>query len=200
MMPASLAFLCALAVHMAAASPASATAMFMGIGMLPDRNESMAVDISADGSAVVGRSQGGAGSSASPQAFLWTESEGMQGLGFLPGDESSEAHAVSADGSVVVGVSEFSSWVFEAFRWTLDDGMVGLGVHPRPDPSRRGVMQLRISSSVKRLYGLHVERRSARLESTPRRCGIRTHFACRGARQRSTIPVRLGTPSPSTPG
>ena len=72
-----------------------------GLGYLPGDYRSIANGTDADGSVVVGYSEG----SGPPQAFVWTAATGMVGLGFLPGatDHSSVATAVSADGSVIVG-------------------------------------------------------------------------------------------------
>lgn len=97
------------------------------LGVLPggDFSASIARDVSADGSAVVGESSGFA---SGQQAFRWTAGGGMVGLGNLPGAIlGSGATGVSADGSVVVG---FGSSGTEAFRWILATGMVGLGVLP----------------------------------------------------------------------
>lgn len=106
----------------------------VGLGELPGGEvESIATGISADGSAIVGGS--GSGSSAGPEAFRWTATDGMVGLGGLPGNSVvSGAHGVSADGSVVVGhaLKSFSP-VYGAevpFRWTQAGGMVDLGPMP----------------------------------------------------------------------
>ena len=93
---------------------------FVPLGAFPDGpySHSVADDISADGSVVVGISRGAAGL----EAFRWTEADGMIGLGDLPGGSYfSDAAAVSADGLTVVGRS--NSWnandgYHEAFRWT----------------------------------------------------------------------------------
>jgi probable HAF family extracellular repeat protein len=84
---------------------------------------SEALQVSADGSFIVGF-----GYSASGQeAFRWTQGGGMVGLGDLPGGAFfSQAGNVSADGSVVIGWAE-SDAGREAFRWTGSDGMRGLG-------------------------------------------------------------------------
>jgi probable HAF family extracellular repeat protein len=101
-----------------------------GYSRLPgfeDTTVSGAMDISADGSVVVGR--------ASNEAFRWTSATGRTYLGDLAGgDDSSGATAVSADGSVVVGYSDGTSGL-EAFRWTNGDGMVGLGKLSTTDQS-----------------------------------------------------------------
>jgi len=85
---------------------------------------SYGLDVSADGSVVVGY-----GSSASGQeAFRWTSGGGMVKLGDLAGgDYGSLAQAVSSDGSIVVGDSQSATGA-EAFRWTAGGGMSGLGV------------------------------------------------------------------------
>ena len=87
---------------------------------------SIAFDVSADGSVIVGSSSGFEGQ----EAFVWTQSAGMVGLGDLPGGYfGSRAQAVSADGTVIVGGAA-SSRGNEAFRWTASGGMVGLGDFP----------------------------------------------------------------------
>ncbi|HUU82548.1 MAG TPA: PEP-CTERM sorting domain-containing protein [Phycisphaerae bacterium] len=105
---------------------------FLGLGDLPGGSSfhSVAGDISADGTTVVGRSTGVNGS----EAFRWTAAGGMVGIGDLPGgDFWSGARAVSADGSVVAGSSDSSQSsascdaCTEAFRWTGEGGIEGLG-------------------------------------------------------------------------
>jgi probable HAF family extracellular repeat protein len=114
-------------------SPASAEATFIGLGDLPGggRFFSNALDVSADGSVVVGVS---VGAEAGGEAFRW-ENGVMTGLGDLPGGFfRSAAFGVSADGSVVVGTGRGLSGSFpsrEAFRWSEDSGMMmGLGDLP----------------------------------------------------------------------
>jgi probable HAF family extracellular repeat protein len=95
-----------------------------GLGDLPGGIfNSVAYDVSSDGTVVVG-----AGASASgSEAFRWTPDAGMAGLGDLAGgDFESYASAVSDNGSVVVGRSHSTSG-YEAFHWTEAGGMVGLG-------------------------------------------------------------------------
>ena len=67
-----------------------------------------ALDVSADGSVVVGYGIG---------AFRWTTEAGMVTLA-----EQGQSRGVSADGSVVVGVKD--DW---PFRWTAETGLVRLG-------------------------------------------------------------------------
>jgi probable HAF family extracellular repeat protein len=97
------------------ASPASAEAMFMGLGDLPGGGfYSETRGISADGSVVVGQSNSASGK----EAFYWTSDGGMVGLGDLPGGSfSSQANAVSGDGSVVVGRGVSATGDLDAFRW-----------------------------------------------------------------------------------
>ncbi|TRT73676.1 MAG: PEP-CTERM sorting domain-containing protein [Microcystis sp. M_OC_Ca_00000000_S217Cul] len=105
------------------AVPVQAAPFFTGLGFLPGSVESYARGVSADGSVVVGFSNGANGQ----EAFRWTQATGMVGLGDLSGGITrSSAFGVSADGSVVVGRG-FSSSGEEAFRWTQGTGMVGLG-------------------------------------------------------------------------
>ncbi|MFO0857070.1 MAG: hypothetical protein U0640_06910 [Phycisphaerales bacterium] len=71
--------------------------------------------VSADGSVIVGSSNG---NSAFPsRAFRWSASEGMVNLGTLGGD-SSAAYGVSGGGEVVVGTSTNAAGETRAFRWT----------------------------------------------------------------------------------
>lgn len=93
----------------------------VSLGDLPEGNfGSVANDVSADGNVIVGQ----ANSANGPEAFRWTEAEGMVGLGDLPGVRfSSEALAVSADGSIIVGQSFSGNGPGEAFIW---DSMHGI--------------------------------------------------------------------------
>lgn len=83
--------------------------------------------ISADGSTVVGRSDGVSGYE---EPFRWTRAGGMVSLGGVPGGTAQgRALAVSADGSVIVGSTLVSFGLFPSpFRWTSSGGMVNLGV------------------------------------------------------------------------
>lgn len=88
------------------------------LGELGSGGATAAYGISADGSVVIGFSDGPNGR----EAYRWTETGGMQGLGFLPATNNlSRAEAVSADGSVVVG-----SGYGGAFIWTEATGMDNL--------------------------------------------------------------------------
>jgi len=91
-----------------------------------------ALGVSADGSVIVGTSNGASGF----EAFRWTASTGMVGLGDLAGGFfDSVAEDVSDDGSCVVGYSSSTPDGWEAFRWTDADGMVGLGTLPGDEQS-----------------------------------------------------------------
>ncbi len=83
------------------------------LGVLGEANA-----VSADGSTIVGASNG--------QAFRWTSAGGMQGLGVLPGDVGANATAVNGDGSIVVGRSNDGVGGQRAFLWTGTLGMVDL--------------------------------------------------------------------------
>ena len=84
--------------------------------------ESLAHNVSVDGSFVVGHSESADGL----EAFLWSVATGMQGLGDLSGGGFfSTAYDVSADGGVVVGEGE-SALGREAFVWTVDGGLESL--------------------------------------------------------------------------
>ena len=84
---------------------------------LPGQISSSALDISSDGSAIVGEATHGPRLS---EAVLWT-STSVIGLG-NPLGMSTSALGVSGNGSVVTGFVGG-----EAFRWTQTTGLVGLG-------------------------------------------------------------------------
>ncbi len=85
-------------------------------------------DMTADGSIVVGYSDGGIGFN---QAFYWTAGTGIVALPVLPGGSGAGvAAAVSRDGSTVVGHMENASALTESFYWTAGTGTVGLGFSP----------------------------------------------------------------------
>lgn len=87
---------------------------------------SRALDISGDGSTVVGRNSFG-------PAIRWTASTGAQALPGLPGGNGeATAYGVSFDGSHVVGGSD-NGTNLEAFLWTEAAGIAGLGDLPGGD-------------------------------------------------------------------
>jgi len=98
-----------------------------GLGDLSDgAPESTAIDVSDDGSVVVGHGN----FSDSQEAFRWKRSGGMEGLGGLPGGFfARSAVGVSADGSVVVG-SGNSDEGWQPYRWTNSGGLEPLGGLP----------------------------------------------------------------------
>jgi probable HAF family extracellular repeat protein len=104
----------------------------VGLGYLPGVNGffgfSEANGVSADGSVVVGYSNGGNGFNGNLiEAFRWTQAGGMVGLGVLSGGIASYANGVSADGSVVVGYSATDPFTgAEAFIWNSAQGMRSL--------------------------------------------------------------------------
>ncbi|WP_277874339.1 MULTISPECIES: PEP-CTERM sorting domain-containing protein [Microcystis] len=104
----------------------------VGLGYLPGVNGflgfSEANGVSADGSVVVGYSNGGNGFNGNLiEAFRWTQAGGMVGLGVLSGGIASYANGVSADGSVVVGYSRTGPFTgAEAFIWNSTQGMRSL--------------------------------------------------------------------------
>ncbi len=114
-------------------------------GFLPDVP---AVDVSADGTVVVGTAVANlGGGSYNWRAFRWTASTGMQNLGTLGGE--SRAYAISADGSTVVGTSDFTgSQQFTPFRWTSATGMQDIG-----DPNRDAVSAWGVSLNGSTIVG-----------------------------------------------
>lgn len=102
-------------VQPTAADPAAL--LFVGLGDLPGgANYSVANDISADGTAVVGSSSAGPSDTT---GFIWTQATGM-----VPLVGSRVAAAVSPNGSVVVGQGIDSG----CFRWNDTEGLVPLGM------------------------------------------------------------------------
>ena len=92
------------------------------LGFLSGGDYSCAMDISNDGSCIVGYSE----STSGDEAFRWTQTEGMIGLGDLPGGIFASCPcAVSADSSVIVGYGHTSSGQ-EAFIWNAYDGIRNL--------------------------------------------------------------------------
>ncbi|MDX2131634.1 MAG: hypothetical protein SFY69_06255 [Planctomycetota bacterium] len=81
----------------------------VGLGYTrPDHFYSEAAAISRDGNTIVGHSRGGSGQG---EAFVWTESIGMQVLTPLPGTGgfTSQAFGTNHDGSIIVGISGSNS-------------------------------------------------------------------------------------------
>lgn len=78
----------------------------INLGILPTDSRSVAYDISADSTVVVGNS-------GSWEAFRWTADDGMIGLGFLPGLPISTAGAASGDGSTIVGSAEGGASIWD---------------------------------------------------------------------------------------
>jgi len=83
-----------------------------------------ALDVSADGSVVVGFANN---ESYDDQAFRWSVEGGLQLLDLPLGRDQSYAHAVSADGKVVVGTMSDATSNYsmgnEVFRWTAESGV-----------------------------------------------------------------------------
>jgi probable HAF family extracellular repeat protein len=109
----------------------------LGISILGDAaggdNEALSLDLSADGSVVVGTEWLG-GDLTNTKAFIWDEANNKRyiqdlltsyGLN-LTGWSLTHAGGISADGSVVVGRSNSASGT-QAFRWVSGEGMSGLG-------------------------------------------------------------------------
>ena len=124
----------AMTLCVAAEANSAKRASFQGLGDLPGGTfGSTALDVSADGSTVVGNSHiigkyepapGYINTRDTVEAFRWTQKSGMQGLGDLPGGRfRSDATKVSADGSIVVGVGESDGFRGKPFRWTQQGGI-----------------------------------------------------------------------------
>jgi probable HAF family extracellular repeat protein len=101
------------------------------LGALPppfDRT-AIAIDVSGDGSVVVGAAYNLGDLGYPSWAFQWTESGGTVPMGPPPPDapRSSGALDVSADGSVIIGQTFEGSYGNIAFRWTSEEGFELLG-------------------------------------------------------------------------
>jgi len=86
---------------------------------------SRALDVSADGSVIVGYEVDHTGNNT--RALRWTESGQSFSLLGDPDGNQSWATGVSADGSVIVGGVRDNSGGSQAFWWNESDGMTGLG-------------------------------------------------------------------------
>src|SRR5262249_4180176 len=83
---------------------------------LPGASMGAAINVTADGSVVVGYDRVG----SLDQAFRWTAQTGAVYLGTLSAAAGSETGGISGDGSIIGGVAK------GAFIWTLQSGMVDL--------------------------------------------------------------------------
>ena len=108
----------------------ASAAGFQGLGDLPGGIfHSLGLDVSSDGSVVVGQSYSDFGRGV----FRWTAASGMVGLNDLLGGQSgSTAWGVSGDGSIVVGNSDVAVGDL-AFRWTAVGGMQPLQHATQPN-------------------------------------------------------------------
>ena len=88
----------------------------VSLGDLPGgTSEGEAVDVSADGSVVVGYSNSAAGR----EAFRWSAATGIVGLGFVvPTSDNSLALGVAANASVIVGGSSDAQGTVKPVVWT----------------------------------------------------------------------------------
>lgn len=102
------------------------------LSSLPAGSRSHALDVSADGSVVVGWIEFPQGDSRGNQAFRWTQSDGLVLLGTFdsdPGLPTSAANRITADGAIIVGNAE-SDLGLQAFRLTSDEVFLPLGDLP----------------------------------------------------------------------
>jgi hypothetical protein len=85
-----------------------------------------ALDVSADGTVIVGRGDDGRGSD---EGFIWTEESGTVLLPRVSGN-ATRPQAISADGTTVVGGVQNSLGYGNAFYWTNETGIVILPMLP----------------------------------------------------------------------
>ena len=107
---------------------------FTPLGQYPAGRWSMPLDLTPDGSIVVGAAVNGNGNW---EAFKWTEAEGLVGLGFLNPDvmfPRSIAAAITPDGRLIAGSSAYGDWLgdLEAIIWNPDGTMTELGFTNEP--------------------------------------------------------------------
>ncbi len=96
------------------------------LGALPGGFDSAALDITGDGTKLVGSAYDECGQ----QAVYWTRASGFVALGNFSGvSSSSAAEAITPDGAVIVGQASTEA-AFEAFRWSSETGLVSLGLLP----------------------------------------------------------------------
>ena len=95
----------------------------INMGVFPGYIGSTAMDVSGDGSVIVGSCTRNDSSGQTIQAFRWTAATGLQPLGWLPGGRTSRANLISADGSVIVGGSDGTT-SSGTFIWRNGTGMV----------------------------------------------------------------------------
>lgn len=116
---------------LAVAPNASSAASFTGLGDLAGGSfSSLAFGVSADGATIVGRSRSASGN----EAFLWTESDGMQELDVvlaalgvdLTGWTLREARGISDDGTTIVGYGTNPSGFTEAWIAVIPKPGTGL--------------------------------------------------------------------------
>src|SRR5262245_28886906 len=90
---------------------------FSGLGFLPGDSASWGLDISEDGTTVIGQ---GAVGTTSPHHWRWTSATGLQPLGAIAGyDGESRPGGVSRDGSVITGsVVRNADGGRLSYRWT----------------------------------------------------------------------------------
>jgi probable HAF family extracellular repeat protein len=98
------------------------------LGLLPGGTLARALDVSADGSVVVG--YGDSDVSHRYRGFRWTRELGLEDIGALPRGFGAIAKAVTPDGSVIVGEAVIFGGAPRAFRWTAEQGIQNLGVLP----------------------------------------------------------------------
>jgi probable HAF family extracellular repeat protein len=103
--------------------------------------------ISADGTTIVGDSNGTQGINSYGDSFRWTDGGGMTALG-----GAFTASATSRDGQVIVGAADTTNGL-QAFRWTAADGIVFLGSVPGHDPGQYTSVALGVSGDGTRVVG-----------------------------------------------
>jgi uncharacterized membrane protein len=107
------------------AATAQPGASFSGLGFPVGFATSEAVDVSADGSIVLGKSSG--------VPFLWTAATGPLRIDALPA--GTRVLGISDAGAFVVGSVDATSSLGRPMRWSQATGIERLGDLPDPDPS-----------------------------------------------------------------
>ena len=129
-----------------------------GLGFLNtvDRKHSLANDVSADGSMIVGSSEYTQDGRTRMAGFRWTQIAGMTLLDGLPWRGTigtSEARAVSSDGGYAAGFSASDLGYEEAVLWGPDNQPRSLGYLPYDGKAHYGSLAMDVSRNGRVVVG-----------------------------------------------
>jgi uncharacterized membrane protein len=81
----------------------------ISLGTLPGDTNSVATDVSSDGTRIVGNSSIGYGETYRGRPFAWTKDDGLVELPSYPSSRWTSALSMSADGKFIVGAASFNA-------------------------------------------------------------------------------------------